>query len=73
MNSMLIEAFVQCQRKRNLTNEEHQAIVEELLRRSNLGKLKQGYIGEIAALFSISNKTIHRIWSQAKACVDNGL
>lgn len=62
-----------CRPNKNLTNEERQEIYQALLVRSDGQKLKRGSIGEVAAMFSVSKKTFHRIWSRGKACIAMGL
>ncbi|KAF7142618.1 hypothetical protein RHSIM_Rhsim05G0119600 [Rhododendron simsii] len=56
----------------NLTNEQRKEIFQALLLRTVDGKLTRGCVPEVAAMFSVSNKTIHRIWSRAKACEAHG-
>lgn len=62
-----------CRPNQNLTNEQRREMYEELLLRCDDGKLRRGCIGEVAAMFSVSRKTIHRIWSRAKDCFAVGL
>lgn len=58
---------------RNLTNEQRKEIFHSLLLQSEGGKLKRGCVTKVAALFSVNEKTIRRIWSRGKACMANGI
>lgn len=53
--------------RKNLTNPQRQAICEALLKWSQNGKLKKGCLVEVAALFSITVKTVTRIWKRVYA------
>ncbi|KAL4560955.1 hypothetical protein LXL04_033112 [Taraxacum kok-saghyz] len=59
--------------KKNTTLAERQAIYQFLLQKSIDGELKKGSISEVASIFSVSKRTISRIWHQAKIHVDQGL
>ncbi|KAI3511819.1 hypothetical protein L1887_18977 [Cichorium endivia] len=52
---------------------QRRAIYEALLQASDSGELERGAISTIAAHFSVSNRTVSRIWHQAKSQVDQGL
>lgn len=58
--------------KKDLTEQQRREIFEELLKKSAMGKLRRGYVTEVAQLFSVGVRTIHRIWKQANDCVANG-
>lgn len=58
---------------KKLTNERRQLIFETLLKESKDGKLKQGTITAAASYFSISRRTVLRIWKQAKECWARGV
>ncbi|KAK9715781.1 hypothetical protein RND81_06G188900 [Saponaria officinalis] len=51
---------------KNLTNLERSKINENLLRNSTNGKPNYGAINEVAAKFSVSRKTVSRIWKDAQ-------
>lgn len=59
--------------KKNITLAQRQAIYQFLLQESSDGELKKGSISEIASRFSVSTRTISRIWHQAKFQIDHGL
>lgn len=59
--------------KRNLTNQQRQAIFEFLMMQSRSRKLNKGSISYMATFFSVDVKTIHRIWQQGKAHIASGL
>ena len=50
----------------NLSNDTRQAVYQYLLSESSHGKLKRGSIGEAAAKFGTSNKTVSRIWHRGQ-------
>ncbi|KAJ0028852.1 hypothetical protein Pint_35022 [Pistacia integerrima] len=52
--------------RKNLTNEQRQAIFESLLKRSVNGQLKKNITSEVAQLFSVSMRTVQRIWQRGK-------
>jgi len=58
--------------KKNLSNDERQAIYEFLLTQSNDGKLKKGSMGAAANLYSASIRTVSRIWHRAILSIANG-
>lgn len=59
---------------KKLTNERRQLVYETLLKESKEGgKLKQGTITAAASYFSISRRTVLRIWKQAQECWARGV
>lgn len=48
------------------SNEKRRAIYHTLLEKSDNGKLKKGVTNMVASSFSISMRTVQRIWKQAK-------
>ncbi|XP_059654902.1 uncharacterized protein LOC132301682 [Cornus florida] len=64
--------FVQPNARKNLTNEERQAIFAVLLKKSENGKLKKGSISATAKMFSVCVRTVQRIWQQAMTSFSNG-
>ncbi|XP_058215387.1 uncharacterized protein LOC131326570 [Rhododendron vialii] len=72
MESLYEKSSSNCRSKKNLTNEQRQAIFDALLLQFDYGKPRGGFISEVAALFSVHPKTISRIWQQGKACIANG-
>lgn len=56
--------------KPNLTDEERQSILHSLLRCAQGCKLQRGVIEDLAKKYGKSTKTIHRIWIQAKNCMN---
>ncbi|XP_023767508.1 uncharacterized protein LOC111916103 [Lactuca sativa] len=59
--------------KKNTTIAQRQAIFQSLLQESFDGRLKKGSVSEVASLFSVSKRTVSRIWHQGKNQVDHGL
>ncbi|KAL7601440.1 hypothetical protein Lser_V15G26026 [Lactuca serriola] len=59
--------------KKNTTIAQHQAIFQSLLQESFDERLKKGSASEVASLFSVSKRTVSRIWHQGKNQVDHGL
>ncbi|XP_027103339.1 uncharacterized protein [Coffea arabica] len=49
-----------------LSNEKRRAIYHTLLEKSDNGKLKKGVTNMVASSFSVSMRTVQRIWKQAK-------
>ncbi|XP_022013709.1 uncharacterized protein LOC110913170 [Helianthus annuus] len=58
--------------KPRLTNSERRTIYEVILEQSNDGKLKYGSISDVASHFSVSTRTVSRIWHQARFQVQHG-
>ena len=58
--------------KSNLTNDERQTIYQSLLQESLNGELKNGSIKKLARKFSVSERTISRIWHRAKLQILQG-
>ncbi|OMO72576.1 Transposase, Tc1-like protein [Corchorus olitorius] len=73
MNSPQEIASISTKHSRNLTNQQRQTIYEMLLKQSKDGVLSKGSLTSLATMFSVSPKTIGRIWKQAKLCMENGL
>ncbi|KAL5705947.1 hypothetical protein ACHQM5_024171 [Ranunculus cassubicifolius] len=59
--------------RKTLTNQERQSIFETLLKQSENGKIKYGAFKQIAAIYSLNVRTVRRIWTQAKTCINSGL
>ena len=59
-------------REKNLTSKEKQVIYEFLLKKSVDGRTGQGSVKEVATMFSISPRTIRRIWQQSRLQMMNG-
>ncbi|KAL7589894.1 hypothetical protein Lser_V15G40182 [Lactuca serriola] len=59
--------------KKNTTVEQRHAIYEALLQASFSGELQRGAISDVASQFSVSNRTVSRIWHQAKFQINHGL
>ncbi|XP_023760264.1 uncharacterized protein LOC111908693 [Lactuca sativa] len=59
--------------KKNTTIAQRQTIFQVLLQESLDGRLKKGSASEVASLFSVSKRTVSRIWRQGKNQVDQGL
>ena len=59
--------------KKNTTIAQRQTIFQVLLQESLDGRLKKGSASEVASLFSVSKRTVSRIWCQGKNQVDQGL
>ncbi|XP_058223181.1 uncharacterized protein LOC131332888 [Rhododendron vialii] len=72
MESLSEKSSSNCRSKRNLTNEQRQAIFDALLLQFDYGKPRGGFISEVAALFSVHPKIVSRVWQQGKACIANG-
>lgn len=61
------------ERKRNLTDQERNGVLQLLLSVSISGKLPTGAISDTASKFNVSTKTISRIWKRAQNCFDQGM
>ncbi|XP_050229431.1 uncharacterized protein LOC126678580 [Mercurialis annua] len=59
--------------KKELNNDERRAIYDMLLEKSVDGKLKRGITNMVAATFSVSVRSIQRIWRQAKQTENGGV
>ena len=59
--------------KKNTSVEQRRSIYEALLQGSVSGELQRGAISTVASQFSVSNRTVRRIWQHAKSQVDLGL
>ncbi|XP_017240013.1 uncharacterized protein LOC108212812 [Daucus carota subsp. sativus] len=59
-------------KNKNLSNEDRRRIYQTLLTKSVDGKLRRGTIREVSAIFSISSRTVARIWKQATQSSNNG-
>lgn len=73
METVLENPSIHSKRKRNLTNQERQAIFEILVVESDNGKLSGALFSEIAASFSTTERTVRRIWARGTACIYDGL
>ncbi|GJX37032.1 transposase, Tc1-like protein [Tanacetum coccineum] len=69
---MVMEHSTSSCTKPNLSNSERQAIYESLLEKSIHGELIQGSIPEVARKFGVCDRTVSRIWHQAKLQILNG-
>ncbi|KAK1367812.1 hypothetical protein POM88_033904 [Heracleum sosnowskyi] len=63
----------QARKNRMLSNAERRSIYLALLSKSNNGKLKKGSTKVVAIMFSISTRTVTRIWKQSKTPLANGV
>ena len=63
-NVVLSQAQSQIKKMKILSNDERRVICESLLLKSVDGKLKQGVTKIVASQFSVSMRTIQRIWKQ---------
>lgn len=52
--------------RKDLSNAERTAMLEELLGRSTEGKIRHGALGEVAGLFGVHPRTVSRLWSRAQ-------
>ncbi|KAL5697337.1 hypothetical protein ACHQM5_030823 [Ranunculus cassubicifolius] len=59
--------------RKTLTNEERRIIYETLLTHSENGNPKYGVFKNVAAIYSVNERTVRRIWERAKTCIKNGL
>ena len=57
---------------KNLTEEQHRAIFDILLKESKSGNVHYGSIKAVASLFSISTKIVSRIWQRGNATFVKG-
>lgn len=57
--------------KKYLKKEEKQRVYECLLKRSVGGDIQYGSIKEVASMFSVSTRTIRRVWQQSKKNLEN--
>ncbi|KAF7123388.1 hypothetical protein RHSIM_Rhsim12G0027300 [Rhododendron simsii] len=73
MGSTSQNSYFNCRPNHELINEQREEIFQALLLRCVDGKLKRGSVPEVAAMFFVSKRTVHRIWSRAGACVASGL
>nr|GMC51273.1 Transposase, Tc1-like protein [Ipomoea batatas] len=48
-------------------------IFETLLKHSVNGKVKYGLVKDVASMYSVSTRTVSRIWKKGIACVTNGV
>jgi len=72
-NLELVEAPTSIRPKKILSNEIRRAIYESLLEKSTKGRLKKGVTKSVATQFSVSMRTVQRIWKRGKesgACAD---
>jgi hypothetical protein len=59
-------------RRNDLTLTQRKKVYEELLQRSNNGKLKKDNTIVVANMFNVSIRTMQRVWHRAKGCRDRG-
>jgi len=59
-------------KKRELSNEDREAILQALLSKSEDGILPRGAIQAISASFEVGRNTVGRIWARAKESVADG-
>ncbi|XP_022042021.1 uncharacterized protein LOC110944677 [Helianthus annuus] len=67
-----MENSVNSRKKTNLTNEQRQSIYQMLLQQSVDGGLKSETTRDAATLFSVSTRTISRIWHDVKLQLQHG-
>lgn len=58
---------------KNLTDEQRQAIYEDLLKSSHHGKLQRYSTRIIATKFQVSIHAVQRVWKRAKQCLVDGI
>nr|GLL16850.1 Transposase, Tc1-like protein [Ipomoea trifida] len=56
-----------------VSKDKRKIIFEALLKHSVNGKVKHGSIKDVANLYSVSTRTVGRIWKKGVACVRNGV
>ncbi|KAG2764457.1 hypothetical protein PC116_g14736 [Phytophthora cactorum] len=61
-----MDAATTTRRTKNLTREESQLVVTNLLKTSENGKLKRGTIAAVAAECRVTASTVSRVWKRAK-------
>jgi hypothetical protein len=59
--------------KKNTTNGVRELISQGLMMRSQNGRVDNGSIGYFARTYSVSERTVKRIWSKTKTCVSSGV
>ncbi|XP_076900093.1 uncharacterized protein LOC143554124 [Bidens hawaiensis] len=67
-----MEHSINPRKKTNLTNEQRQSIYQMLFQQSVNGGLKSEFTRDVATLFSVSTRTISRIWHDAKLQLQHG-
>ncbi|XP_059663713.1 uncharacterized protein LOC132309419 [Cornus florida] len=72
METQIENNSVRLKLKKELTNQERQAIAEILLMQSENGKLKRHTIPATAKMFSVCARTISRIWHRLVENLSNG-
>ncbi|KAL4555565.1 hypothetical protein LXL04_038188 [Taraxacum kok-saghyz] len=60
-------------KRQHISVVQRRAIYEALLQASDSGELEKGAISTVASHFSVSKRTVSRIWHQAKSQTDHGL
>nr|GMD88115.1 Transposase, Tc1-like protein [Ipomoea batatas] len=55
------------------SKDKRNVIFETLLKHSVNGKVKHGSVKEVANMYSVSTRTVSRIWKKGIACVANGV
>ena len=68
-----LEVIALSRAKTNLTDSQRRAIYETLLQWTKDGKLPKGCISEVAAKFSVSTKTVSRIWQRGRESIESEL
>lgn len=59
-------------KRKDLTNAERTAVLQELLARSTHGELQRGALSEVAVSFGVHTRTIARLWARAQASKQDG-
>lgn len=57
-------AAAQPRKRKNLTDAERTAVIEELLKGSNNGVLRRGDFGRVAGMFGSNPRTIAKLWKE---------
>ena len=58
-------------KKKNFSSDEKRAIFDMLLQESRDQKLPKGVISRVANSFSISSRSVSRIWHETNGCQSN--
>lgn len=71
MDSLCATSSTPSRKKNHLTEHHRREIFQALWLRSERGKLKGDFVRGVAAQYSVSERTIRRIWEQGTACIHN--
>ncbi|KAL6838300.1 hypothetical protein ACP4OV_031899 [Aristida adscensionis] len=67
-----IGPVIQYSCKRELTDDKRRELFKALFLRSTKGKLTRKIVTDVAALFSVSTRTVYRIWHLGNQCLKQG-